>query len=112
MPVPTRLRCFIRVTLAGFAACLFVGCEGEDGIRVYTAPNEPPRVAPPAGSGQAAAKPVEWKLPEGWSELPDAGPNEFGRFATIQVSKDDPSLQLAVNVLEGPGSGELLPNLN
>lgn len=79
---------------------------------MYTAPNEPPRVAPPPAARQVAGRPLEWKLPDGWVELPDAGPNDFGRFATIQVSKDDPALQLAVNVLEGPGSGDLLPNLN
>lgn len=110
--MPTRLRRCVFVSLAGFAACLLGGCEGEDGIRAYTAPNEPPRVTPPMPAQQVAGKPVEWKLPDGWVELPDAGPNEFGRFATIQASKDDASLQLTVNRLSGPGSQDLLPNLN
>jgi hypothetical protein len=106
MPVPTRLRRVVFVSLAGFVACLS-GCDDRDGVRVYVAPKDPPPMAAPVGQ-----KPVEWKLPEGWTELPDVDPGQFGRFATIEVSKDDPSLQLAVNMLEGAGSGDLLPNLN
>lgn len=101
MPVPTRLRQSIFLSLAVVAACLS-GCERDDGVRVYAAPSDPP----------PRPDPVEWKLPEGWTELPDAGPGQFGRMATIQVSRDDPRLVLAVNRLDGAGSGDLLPNLN
>ena len=108
MPVPTKLRRCIFITLAGFTACLTGGCEQEDAIRVYTAPKDPPPVQRTA----AAARPITWTLPEGWAEVPNPATGQFGRFATLQVSPTDPTLTLAVNLLDGSAAGDLTSNLN
>ncbi len=109
MSVLTKLPRLIIVSLALSGACL-VGCDRGDGIRVDTVPKDPPPPATPKAT--AGAKPVAWQLPSGWSEVADSSGSQFGRFATIQVNPADPSLALTVNVLQGSGSGELLPNLN
>jgi hypothetical protein len=106
MPVSTNLRRLLVLSLAASAACL-VGCDADEAVRVYAAPKDAAPL-PPA----PRAKAVDWTLPPGWRQLPDAGPGQFGRIATIQVAADDPTLTLAVNELQGGGSGELLPNLN
>src|SRR5687767_7809975 len=103
MPVPTKLRRLLAISLVLCAGCL-TGCEQDEAVRVYQAPKDPP----PAPQ----VKPVDWTLPAGWATLPDSGMSQFGRFATIAVSQDDPSLTLGVHRLEQAGSGELLPNLN
>lgn len=103
MPVAIKLSPRLLVTLVGLTACL-TGCERDEDVRVYAAPRDP---APPVRS--AAERPIAWTLPAGWQELPDQGPNAFGRFATIQPSADDPSLVLTVNQVT---SGDLLANLN
>jgi hypothetical protein len=52
------------------ALLLLASCGGED-IRAYRAPKdrEPP-VAPAAPSVESSVPRVQWKLPEGWQELP------------------------------------------
>jgi hypothetical protein len=107
MPVPTNLRHWLFITFAGFTACLIGGCEQGDAVRVYTAPKDPPAPQRPA-----APRPVVWTLPQGWTEVADPQVGQFGRFATLQVSADDPTLTLAVHQLDGASAGDLTSNLN
>jgi hypothetical protein len=106
MPVPTSLRYSFLITLAVCGSCL-TGCDGgdADGVRTYLAPTDPPPPAAPAPK----ELPIAWTLPAGWTRLPDAGPSAFGSVAKIQVSPDDPTLTLNVNLVQ---SADVVSNVN
>jgi hypothetical protein len=53
--------------------------------------------------------PIAWTLPADWTRLADAGQSAFGSVAKIQVSKDDPTLTLNVNLVQ---SADVVSNLN
>lgn len=103
MPVPSRFRNVLIISLVVCSACVW-GCDRDDDVRVYSAPRDAPPVA--------HARPIAWRLPPGWVEIPDQTGGQFGRFATIQLAGDDPTLLLTVNMLEGAGATDLLPNFN
>lgn len=92
-----------RVSLILLAAILLgVGCDrNETAIRTYSAPKDEPAV------DVAATGPITWKVPAGWQAVP--GSSEM-RYATFQVSKNDPKAQLTVVRLPA-AAGALMPNL-
>ena len=104
----------LRISLLALASiALLVGCDRKDeqAIRTYSAPKDTP--APAFASqqetanqpDQAAAREIQWTLPPGWKEVPNA---EKMRYATIQVSAKDPATVLTVTRM---GLQELGPNL-
>lgn len=119
MTYPLRL-CLLLLS----AGLIGIGCnKDETAIRTYSAPKDippPPQVAsadqPPAAEAQtpdrpeqesAAASPITWIVPDGWKQA--AGGNGM-RFATIQVSADDPKAQLTVVPLPMEAAA-VLPNV-
>jgi hypothetical protein len=54
-----------------------------------------------------AAKPIEWSLPEGWTQLPGDGM----RFATLQIGPAEKKLGVSVFAFGG-GAGGMLENVN
>ena len=106
--------CYLPVLLA---LAVVIGCERDDEIRTYQAPKEAPAAqpaAPPALPGGADApapadadeKPT-FTVPAGWTDSGGQGM----RFASFQVSPDDPTALVTVIPL-GRESGELLANVN
>src|SRR5688572_12059567 len=98
------------------ALAVLNGCERDDEIRTYQAPKETAvaqRTAPPAatGGGDAPAPAPDEKptytVPAGWKDSGGQGM----RFASFQVSPDDPTALVTVIPL-GRDSGDLLANVN
>jgi len=110
---PSRLvirdpNCLWRAAAFVPALLLLAGCGQED-IRVYRAPKdrEPPDPAA-AQSAESSAPRAQWKLPEGWQELP------HGRMRAGYFSVSGPSGQKAqVTIIALPGlAGSDLENAN
>src|SRR5438477_214717 len=113
-----------RLVTAALSALFIIGCERSEATRVYEAPKEraqptmamnapapddPSVAAAPKGAPGASdapmQSPIQWRVPAGWKELPGG---EM-RFASMQVSADDPKLLLSIIPL-GP-ENKLLPNV-
>ena len=108
------LSCRYRLALLLFAV-LTGGC-GQDGIKIYTVPKEPPsQIAQPILPADhpdipaaAVAPQLKWKTPDGWKELP---PAEF-RVASFKVTNQD-GKQADVSVIPLPGgAGGDFSNVN
>ena len=88
------------------AACLFAGCE-KDEIRRYSVE----RVAParrPTVSTSSAPSQLQYKVPEGWSEMPNQEPM---RLATFAAPDGDRNVDISVVPL-GPQAGSVIDNIN
>ncbi len=83
-------------------ACL-AGCDKQDSIRVYNAPKD----AAPTATLAAAAKPIDFALPQGWTEGQPSS-MEYARFA---ISAADPKAAVTISTL-ATQAGLLLPNVN
>lgn len=107
--LPTRL-----VSLALISAFVALGCNRDDNaIRSYSAPKDTPAQRPmmaeqpPQAQPMPGQAPVQWTLPDDWKQV---GGESQMRYATIQVSKDDPKAELTVVPL-GAGAAATLPNV-
>jgi hypothetical protein len=98
------------------AALAAAGCDSANDIHVYDAPKGPRAVSggqPPAPAPQqhthAAAAPVEWTLPAGWT----AQPGSSMRFATIIMPSegDQPPVEMRVTPL-APAAGDVQANVD
>lgn len=114
----------LRLSLLVLSAGLIgIGCNrDETAIRTYSAPKDTP--APQVASAdqapadaqttdrpeqqQPGTTPITWTVPEGWKQA--AGGNQM-RFATFDVSPDDPKAQLTVVPLPMEAAA-VLPNVN
>ena len=99
---------------------MVLGCDRGDPMTVTDASKTPakqelPAGHPPINGGQMpamqAAAPegaaIRWEVPAGWKQVPGSGM----RFATLQMSEEDPALALTVIPLAGQ-SGSLVANVN
>lgn len=117
MTYPLRLS--LLLLSAGLIA---IGCKkDETAIRTYAAPKDvpaPPQVAdaeqtpaiaPPADQPdqQPAAAPITWTVPAGWKQVTGG---DAMRFATFDISADDPKAQLTVVPL-GAEAAAVMPNV-
>jgi hypothetical protein len=93
----------LRVSLLLLAAILLgFGCnKDETAIRTYSAPKDTP-------VQEASSNLINWKVPAGWKSISDPKPM---RYATFEVSADDPKAQLTVLRLS-IGASAVLPNLS
>lgn len=89
-----------------------VGCE-QDSIQAYDAPKD--AAAPGLAVVGAAAAPdpvvaqqVEWKIPEGWRQVPGEKPM---RVATFEVVNSSSPVEIAVSAFPGDVGG-MLANVN
>lgn len=112
----------VRASLLLFlAAVLGVGCNrDETAIRTYSAPKDAPapQVAaapemPAEATGAEApppstSEPITWSVPTGWKAVHS---DSKMRYATFQVSPEDPKAQLTVMQLPAEAA-DVLPNVN
>lgn len=118
MTYPLRL-CLLLLS----AGLIGIGCnKDETAIRTYSAPKDapaPPQLAiadrAPADAkaldapeqSQAGTAAITWTVPDSWKQVP--GENKM-RYATFQVSAQDPKAELTVLQLPAE-AGALLPNM-
>ncbi len=105
LPVPPRRLLLLLggLTIAAGLVCS-AGCDKEDDtIRVYNAPEDAAHEAAP----MAAAKPIDFAVPQGWAE---AEPSTM-EYAHFKISPDEPKAAVTVSML--PSQARLLlPNVN
>lgn len=113
----TRQRIIPSTTgvLASIAAAALVagaGCDNRaDEIRSYTIPKEtPPPISVPMQqqAQRPAAGPMQWDLPDGWTQI--ANPNPM-RFATLTAGEGDERIEVAISQLAGAAGG-IAANIN
>lgn len=100
---PRRLLCRLGGLTVAAALAYSAGCDKEDTVRVYDAPKD----ATPAASAMATAKPIDFSVPQGWTQS-DPSAMEYARF---KIAADDPKAAVTVSTLPSQ-AGLLLPNVN
>jgi hypothetical protein len=103
---PSAHYCFIPALLV--CAIALGGCDRHDTIETYQVSKTLP--VPSADAAQPAsdtAPTIHWAVPDGWKSLP----GHDLRFASFQVSPQDPSVQLTVVPL-GAQAGSLVANVD
>lgn len=115
MKAVLHLGAMIRLLAGTWVMWMLAGCQREEPLAFYTAPEDPPpatRPAAPTLDALPATNPADaaaptWTVPPGWQTLP-AGQMRFAAFA---VDANDPSVLLTVIPL-GSEAGDILANVN
>ncbi len=114
----TRLICNLRLKFPGLAVLLcvagLIGC-GKNEVQVYRVAKEtpteqaqPPAATEPADTSSTSAPSLQWKLPEGWKEVP---PGQM-RLASFVVEGSG-GRKADVSIVPLPGmAGNDLDNVN
>ena len=111
----TLLTSRVLGSVAAAALVASPGCDNRaDEIRSYAIPKEtPPPVSvvsmqQQAGPRPAAGGPMQWDLPDGWTQIDNPNPM---RFATLTAGEGDERIEVAITQLAGAAGG-IAANVN